>query len=163
MSDNRKDLESAGDVESSKNQAGSQAQPKSSIPNPEAKPPVKRRYHTAQYKLEILSKADALESKKGAVAALLRREGLYSSHLSKWKHQRDSGAFTALSVSRGRKPKHDAKDLENAQLRRENEKLKRWKNHAELIMDAQKKIAQLLGNPVHEDSLPKLPNLDLDV
>jgi transposase len=128
-------------------------------PNPEVKPKVKarRRQLTADYKLKVLREADRMSGDSGAIAALLRREGLYSSHLANWRRLRHSGAFKALSRTRGRKPEHDAKDFEIARLRRENEKLRTWKSQAELIIEAQKKIAQILGNPVQEESLPKLP------
>jgi hypothetical protein len=132
-------------------------------PNPEVKPRIKRKHLTAEYKLRILSEADRLSGDPGRVAALLRREGLYASHLCAWRRQRSVGAYAALSATRGRKPLHDAKDLKIEQQARELERLRTWKKHAELIMDAQKKIALILGNPIQEETLPKLPNLDLDL
>jgi transposase len=131
-------------------------------PNPEVKPKLRRKHLTAEYKLRILSEVDRMGSDTGRIAAHLRREGLYASHLSAWRRQRSVGAYAALSRTRGRKPAHDAKDLEIAQLRKENDKLTTWKRHAELIMDAQKKIALILGNPIQEETLPKLPRLDQD-
>jgi len=131
-------------------------------PNPEVKPKIKRKHLTAEYKLRILSEADRLRGDPGRIAALLRREGLYASHLSNWRRQRSVGAYAALSATRGRKPGHDARDLKIEQQGKELDKLRTWKKHAELIMDAQKKIALILGNPIQEETLPKLPSLDPD-
>jgi hypothetical protein len=130
------------------------------IPNPETKPKIKRKNLTVAYKLKILSETDRLRGDPGRVAALLRREGLYASHLSNWRRLRDAGGLTALCATRGRKLVHDAKSLEIEQQRKELERLRTWKRHAELIMDAQKKIALILGNPIQEETLPKLPSLD---
>jgi hypothetical protein len=106
---------------------------------------------------------DALRGDSLAIAALLRREGLYASHLSIWRRQMVSSASEAFSKTRGRKPKHDARDLEISHLQKENETLRTWKRQAEFIIDAQKKIAQILGNPVQEENLPKLPDLNMDL
>jgi len=138
----------------------SQAESKSEIPNPETKPKIKRKNLTVAYKLKILSETDRLRGDPGRTAALLRREGLYASHLSNWRRLRDAGGLAALGATRGRKLEHDAKSVEIEQQRKELEKLRTWKRHAELIMDAQKKIALILGNPIQEEALPKLPNLD---
>lgn len=115
-----------------------------SVPNPEVKEPhegarKKRARHTADYKLRILKEADLLKRQPGAIGALLRREGLYSSLLSEWRKQRDSGALSALSVKRGRKPKMSAQDLEMACLERENRRLQEKLRQANLIIEAQKK------------------------
>lgn len=131
-------------------------------PNPEVKPRIKRKRLTAEYKLRILSEVDRLGRDTGRIAALLRREGIYASHVSNWRRQRSVGAYAALSATRGRKPLHDAKDLKIEQQSKELEKLRTWKKHAELIMDAQKKIALILGNPIREETLPKLPDLGQD-
>ena len=79
-------------------------------PDPELAEKAKRRRFSARYKLEILQAADAC-TKHGEVGALLRREGLYTSHLSAWRKQRDEGALHALSKSRGR-PKSNPLDGE---------------------------------------------------
>jgi transposase len=129
-------------------------------PNPETKPQIKRKNLTVAYKLRILSETDRMRGDPGRTAALLRREGLYASHLSNWRRLRDAGGLAALCATRGRKLVHDAKSLEIEQQRKELERLRTWKRHAELIMDAQKKIALILGNPIQEETLPKLPNLD---
>jgi transposase len=75
---------------------------------------------------------------------LLRREGLYSSHLTTWRKQRDQGQLQGLAPQkRGRKPDPQAAEL--ARLQRENAQLRRRLEQAELIIDVQKKVAQMLG------------------
>ena len=84
-------------------------------------------------------------SEPGAIGALLRREGLYSSHLTDWRRQRDAGELRAgVAKVRGRKPDLQAKEL--ARLQRENERLRAQLEQAELIIGAQKKLAQALEN-----------------
>jgi transposase-like protein len=81
---------------------------------------------------------------------LLRREGLYSSHLSTWRRQRDEGALAGLAPKRrGRKPKpKNPLADENDQLRRENRRLKEQLRQAELIIDVQKKVSEMLNIPL---------------
>src|SRR5437016_516099 len=84
-------------------------------PDPElVERPLRRRF-TAEYKLRILREVEAC-TRPGEIGALLRREGLYSGHLSKWRRQREQGALEALGRPRGRKPL-DRRDLELADLR----------------------------------------------
>jgi transposase len=109
---------------------------------------AKRRRHTAEYKLRILKEIDLCRGQPGAAAALLRREGLYSSVLSVWRKQRDTGALSAMSGKRGRKPKHTPVDLEILQLRKEKARLEEKLRQAELIIDLQKKVAAILGAPI---------------
>ena len=118
-------------------------------PSPEVLEKPARRRFTAAYKLAILGEADAC-SGHGEAGALLRREGLYSSHLTTWRKQRDEGALKALSPSRrGRKPKaKNPLSDEVARLERENRKLQKRLRKAELIIDFQKKVAALLGIPL---------------
>jgi transposase len=117
------------------------------IPNPEVVPKAKRRQYTTAYKLRILREADGC-TEPGQIGALLRREGLYSSYLSKWRQQRESGQLQALSPrKRGRKPQ-DPSTEEMARLRRENERLRARLEQAEMIIDVQKKLSQLLGLPM---------------
>ena len=94
------------------------AAPDGVVPDPELAETAKRRTFTAKYKLSIVREADRC-SKPGEIGALLRREGLYSSHLGKWREQRDQGALGALEPKpRGpRGPSPDA--VENVKLRRE--------------------------------------------
>jgi transposase len=114
------------------------------IPDPEVVPKAKRRQFTAEYKLRILQEAERC-TKRGQIGALLRREGLYSSHLSKWRQQRERGQLQALSPQRrGCKPQ-DPSAEELVQLRRENERLRARLEQAEIIIDVQKKLSQLLG------------------
>ncbi|MBZ0170023.1 hypothetical protein MELA_00827 [Candidatus Methylomirabilis lanthanidiphila] len=118
-------------------------------PDPEVPAkPVRRRF-TAAEKLRILKLADAC-TVPGSLGALLRREGLYSSNLTTWRRQRDAGTLSALTPKpRGRKaPARDPLRLENAQLRQENERLTRRLRQAELIIDVQKKVSQILGIPL---------------
>src|SRR5256885_12527456 len=73
------------------------------VPDPELVEQAKRRTFTAKYKLEILAKADAC-TRPGEVGEVLRREGLYTSHLTYWRKQVRDGALKELGKSRGRKP-----------------------------------------------------------
>ena len=109
--------------------------------------PVRRRF-TVEYKAKILAEADAC-TEPGMLGGLLRREGLYSSHLSTWRRQRDEGALAGLTPKRrGRKarPKNPLAD-ENERLQRENERLKDQLRQAELIIDVQKKVSEMLNVP----------------
>ena len=118
-------------------------------PNPEVpERPVRRRF-TAEYKLDILRKAD-LCTGPGSMGALLRREGLYSSNLTTWRRQRDEGTLAALKPKqRGRKPAvPDPMAVEVERLLKENTRLSKRLKHAELIIDIQKKISQILGIPM---------------
>lgn len=109
-----------------------------------------RRRHSAEYKKAILQEADRC-TKKGEIGALLRREGLYSQHLTAWRREREAGILAGLgSNKRGPKSKRDPKDLEIHRLQRENDRLKRKLNQAEAIIDVQKKISDLLGIPQPE-------------
>lgn len=114
------------------------------IPDPEVVPMAKRRKFTAEYKQRILEEADNC-TKLGQVGALLRREGLYSSHLTTWRRQRERGIFEGLAPKkRGRKNK-DELEKELNDLRRENEDLQERLEQAEAIIEVQKKLARLLG------------------
>ena len=104
---------------------------------------AKRRQHPAEYKLRILREVDACKG-TGEVGALLRREGLYSSLVSKWREQRERGSLSGLSEQK-RGPKVDPNAAELARLQRENKRLKEQLERAELIIDVQKKVAQLVG------------------
>lgn len=115
-------------------------------PDPEVTPkPIKRRF-TVAYKLSILEEADRC-SKPGEIGQLLRREGLYSSHLVLWRRQRRAGTLAALApAKRGRKaePRNPlASEVER--LRRENERLEKRLKQAETIIEFQKKVSEILG------------------
>ena len=131
--------------------------PTNTAPDPEVPATARRRTFTAQYKLGILREADAC-NKPGELGALLRREGLYSSLLTQWRRQREHGAFEGLAPKkRGRKsnPSGHLKQ-ENARLERELKRLRRELENAELIIDVQKKVSEVLGirlrTPEDEDN-----------
>ena len=117
-------------------------------PNPEVVAGAKRRSFTAEYKQRILAEADRAKL-SGGIGALLRREGLYSSHLVTWRQERAAGILHALTPQkRGPKSKRSALDDENQQLRRENQHLSEELRKAEIVIDIQKKVAALLGRPI---------------
>jgi transposase len=112
------------------------------VPDPEVVVTAQRRHFTAEYKQRILQEADACIH-RGEVGALLRREGVYSSHLNTWRHQRQRGARQGLTpAKRGRKADPQAAEL--ARLQREAVRLKAQLERAELIIDVQKKFAKIL-------------------
>lgn len=115
-------------------------------PNPEVEPRARRRRFTAQYKRSILAEADACP--RGEVGALLGREGLYYSHLAKWRGEREAG--TLRDKRRGGEAKPDRAEVKR--LARENAVLKRNLAQAEAIIEAQKKLARLLES--REDAQP---------
>ena len=120
--------------------------------DPEVRPQSRRRFSAAE-KLRVLEEADGC-SQSGQVGALLRREGLYSSHLAKWRDQRRRGQLSGLQPQkRGRKVEPQGNEM--AQLRRENERLKAQLERAELIIEAQKKLCQLFDLPTSEPDEPK--------
>jgi transposase-like protein len=115
-------------------------------PDPEVPEKKPRRKFTAQYKLRILAEADTCKE-PGQMGALLRREGLYSSNLTTWRKQRDKGLLDVMSPKkRGRKEKEKNPLAPRvARLERENERLRKKLKQAEIIIDVQKKISQILG------------------
>jgi len=117
--------------------------------DPEVPAKAKRRQFSAEYKQRILREA-AAASAPGQIGALLRREGLYSSHLITWRRQRERGELAGLSASRrGRKAKAVnplAKRV--AELEREKRRLERKLEQAELLLDIQKKASRLLEIPL---------------
>ena len=113
-------------------------------PDPEVVTKAKRRSFTAAYKLWVLEEADKCREQPGQIGALLRREGLYASHLSTWRRQREAGQLAGLRPrKRGRK--ENKEEAEIRRLRRENERLERRLEQAELIIEAQKKLSEILG------------------
>jgi transposase len=113
-------------------------------PDPEVPERARRRQFTAAYKLRILDEAAAC-SAPGQVGALLRREGLYSSHLRDWRRQHAAGALAALAPRRRGRPAAPAYQAELTQLRHENERLTRQLAAAEAIVEIQKKVSALLA------------------
>lgn len=118
-------------------------------PNQEVPDKAVRRRFTAEYKLHILTLADACRE-PGSLGALLRREGLYASNLKTWRQQRERGVLSALTPKkRGRKESvRDPLVAENEKLRRENERITKRLRQAEIIIDVQKKVSQILGIPL---------------
>ena len=113
--------------------------------DPEVSSKAVRRKYSAAYKQRILKEAD--QCGPGQVAALLRREGLYSSNLAVWRKQRESGEIAGLTPrKRGKKPvPRNPLTAENEQLRRENARLQKRLHQAETIVAVQKKLCDLLG------------------
>jgi len=122
-------------------------------PDPEVPEKAARRRFTAEYKLNILRQADHAQT-AGEVGALLRREGLYSSHLTTWRRQREAGMLSALRPKqRGRKASRHPLQPEVDRLSKENRRLQKRLQRAELIIDIQKKISQMLGIPLKNPEL----------
>jgi len=113
------------------------------VPDPELVERPKRRRFTAEYKLRILREADAC-SRPGEIGALLRREGLYTSHLTAWRKQRDAGALEALDRKRGRKP-IDRREAEVEALRRRAERAEAELAKARKVIEVQGNVSALLG------------------
>ncbi|SRR5712691_2874046 len=121
--------------------AGVVADGKPADPDPEVPERARRRTFTAKYKLEVLAAYDAAEP--GEKGAILRREGLYSSHIVEWRRARDAGALAALAAPRGRK-RPDPRDAQIAALRREKQRLEQELAKARFVMDVQAKLQALL-------------------
>jgi transposase len=120
-----------------------------SRPDPEVVAKPKRRTYTAEYKQRILAEAEVAAAIPGGVGALLRREGLYSSLLAYWRRERADGIREALTPrKRGPKSKRHPLDEEIQKLRRQNARLTEDLRKAHIIIDVQKKVAALLGNPI---------------
>ncbi len=110
-------------------------------PDPEVAPRAKRRTFTAKYKLAVLAEYDQLPS--GEKGALLRREGLYSSHIVEWRRARDRGALAGLSASRGRPPV-DPRDRQIARLEAEKARLAEELDRTRRVVEVQGKLSALL-------------------
>jgi transposase len=126
--------------------AGASTHLVNSAPDPEVSEKRPRRKFTAKYKLRILAEADVC-TQPGQMGALLRREGLYSSNLTTWRQQREKGILQAMTPKkRGRKQKVKnplAKKV--AQLEKQNRRLQQKLKKADLIIEAQKKMSEILG------------------
>lgn len=114
-------------------------------PDPEVKPKATRRTFTAQQKLKILKEADELEP--GAMGAFLRRRGLYSSHLSTWRKQREEGQLASLAPKKRGFPPTPPEVRRLSELEREIDQLRKKLDRAETIIDVQKKLCELFGLP----------------
>jgi transposase-like protein len=125
-----------------------------SIPDPEVRvdETKKRRNLTAQYKLRILAEAEACKDNPGELGALLRREGLYSSHLSAWRSDRKQGKLSATSeTKRGPKRALSEIEAENLELRKERDLYKLKYEQGQKLIEAQKKIAEIFETAAREE------------
>lgn len=120
---------------------------KTETPDPYVEARPKRRRFTADYKLRILEEAETTDN----IGALLRREGLYASNLSVWRRARREGALSELKKKRGRKPSTTAEQKRIEELERENARLQARLRQAEVIIDVQKKVSQLMGIDLDSD------------
>jgi transposase len=118
--------------------------PAAEIPDPELVERPRRRRFTAEYKLRIIQEAEAC-TQPGEIGALLRREGLYTSHLSAWRRQRDQGALDALARPRGRRRPHPL-ERENAALRQRMEQTEAELAKARRVIEVQGNVSALLGD-----------------
>jgi transposase len=126
--------------------------PRPARPDPEVVVKAARRRFNAVYKQGILHEVDRCRD-EGAIGALLRREGLYSSHLTTWRRQRDQAVQAALAPhKRGPKPARNPLVDEMEKLRRENARLAQQLEKAEIIIDVQKKVSSLLGIRLKESN-----------
>ena len=123
------------------------------MPDPELVEQAKRRTFTAKYKLEILAKADAC-TRPGEVGELLRREGLYTSHLTYWRKQRKDGALKELGRPRGRKPA-DRRDQEIAALQRRLERSEAELAKMKRVVEIQGNVSALLEEMLGTESAPR--------
>jgi len=119
------------------------AEPRSAVPDPELVERARRRRFTAEYKLQILQQAEAC-TRPGEIGALLRREGLYTSHLTAWRKQREQGALAALGRPRGR-PKGDGRQAQAAALRARAERAEAELEKARKVIEVQGNVSALLG------------------
>lgn len=123
----------------------------SSMVGPGVSARASRRRFTVEYKTGIVQEAERCRA-AGEIGSLLRREGLFSSQLTEWRKLYRDGARSALGKKRGRKPKKSVEKSEVERLQKEVEKLRRKLDRAEQIIALQKKVAELLGRPIAEES-----------
>lgn len=114
------------------------------LPNPQVLERPVRRQFTKAYKLEVLARIDASEG-TGQIGKIFRREGLYSSHLTSWRQQRDQGLLQTPVAGKRPTPIASVPDQSVAQLQRENARLQARLQQAELILEIQKKASEILG------------------
>jgi len=132
--------------------AGGRAAP-AGVPDPELTLQAKRRKFTARYKLEILEKAEAC-TRPGEVGELLRREGLYTSHLTYWRKQQRDGALRELGRRWGRKPV-DRRDEQIAKLERKLERSEAELAKMKRVVEIQGNVSALLEEMLGLDSAPR--------
>jgi transposase-like protein len=116
------------------------------VPDPEVSDRPRRRKFTAKYKLAVLRELDTC-TEPGQVGAVLRREGLYSSHVTSWRRAREAGELQGLASRTLGRPAQPLNRLqpENDRLRRENDRLREELRKASVIIDVQKKLSTILG------------------
>lgn len=123
------------------------------VPEVEVAAKPSRRRFTQEYKRKVVREADGCKT-PGAIGALLRREGLYSSHLTAWRGARDRGELAGAPKNRGPAPQlPDARDKKIAELERD---VTRWRQRAErteALVEVQKKLSALLGTPLESERL----------
>ena len=113
--------------------------------DPEVRPQAERRRYSSSYKLKIVQQAELCKD-PGEVGALLRREGLYASHLCKWRKLYKKGALEGLGAPRGRKPDPETATRQRLrELEKENQHLRGKLRQAEAIIEVQKKVSEILG------------------
>jgi len=120
-----------------------------SSPDPEVPAKAQRRKFNAEDKKRILEETDRAVV-HGGVGAILRREGIYSSTLHAWRKERDAAVHKAFSQKRGPQPRRNPLASENERLRRQNQRLQEDPEKAHIVIDVQKKVAKLLGDPIAE-------------
>ena len=131
--------------------AGGRAAP-AGVPDPELVEQPKRRRFTAEYKLEILAEAEACAA-PGEIGELLRREGLYTSHLTYWRKQRKDGALKELGRPRGRKPA-DRRDAQISELSRRAERAEAELAKARRVIEIQGNVSALLEQMLGTEGEP---------
>ena len=142
----KEDLKDMAETEGARRASGVSATGAEGVPDPEVAEKPQRRRFSAEYRLRIVREADSCKE-SGAIGALLRREGLFSSQLLLWRRQRDAGALAGLR-SKKRGPKAKPVDARVKGLERELARLKRKLEQAETIIEIQKKVAGILGIPL---------------
>jgi transposase len=117
----------------------------------EVTPKATRRQFTLEYKRKIVREADGCKT-PGAIGALLRREGLYSSHLTTWRAARERGELAGAAKKRGPVPRGpDPRDKRIAELERETARWRKRAERAEALVEVQKNVAALLGTPLADE------------
>lgn len=123
------------------------------LPDPEVEPRAVRRQFTAEYKQRILDEIDRADQ-PGEIGAILRREGLYSQIVSKWRQQRAGGGLEGLAP-KPRGPRAQPEGAEMERLKRENAQLRKKLAQAEQLLELQKKISQLVDWDENDPPEPK--------
>ena len=144
----REDERSEADRSTAVGKTVAPAPPATPRPDPEVVADAKRRTFTADYKSRILAEADAAATHPGAIGALQRREGLYSSHLVTWRRERQAGILKGLTpLKRGPQSKRNPQEEQMHELRRQNQRLTEELRKAAIVIDIQKKWAHCWVGP----------------